>query len=225
MENKVEIGKKIRNKRLTLNLRMDDVAKQVGIARSTLWSIENGNGHYTIDTLLKLLSVLNMSISLDKQEDKTRIRATRINTVLDRKINRFIIICVEQYAASVNKSSGITYNELNEAGIIDELKEDYEDMHGMSTYCINEYINKRLDLNAMVKEIENNQHILSKTILITQTIELIAKKYKLSIDEARNNFYSSKVIKMLDDDETGLYGESALYLLSLYEKELQQRSL
>jgi len=225
MENKVEIGKKIRNKRLTLNLRMDDVAKQVGIARSTLWSIENGNGHYTIDTLLKLLSVLNMSISLDKQEDKTRIRATRINTVLDRKINRFIIICVEQYAASVNKSSGITYNKLNEAGIINELKEDYEDMHGMSTYCINEYINKRLDLNAMVKEIENNQHILSKTILITQTIELIAKKYKLSIDEARNNFYSSKVIEMLDDDETGLYGESALYLLSLYEKELQQRSL
>ena len=225
MENKVDIGKKIKNKRLILNLRMDDVAKQVGITRSTLWSIENGKGHYTIDTLLKLLSVLNMSISLDKQEEKTRIRATRTNTVLDKKINRFIIMCVEQYAASVNKSSGITYNELNEAGIIDELKEDYEDMHGMSTYSINEYINKRLDLNAMVKEIENNQHILSKTILITQTIELIAKKYKLSIDEARNNFYSSKVIEMLDDDETGLYGESALYLLSLYEKELQQRLL
>ena len=225
MENKVDIGKKIKNKRLILNLRMDDVAKQVGITRSTLWTIENGKGNCTIDTLLKLLSVLNMSISLDKQEEKTRIRATRINTLLDKKINRFIIMCVEQYAASVNKSSGITYNELNEAGIINELEEFYEDMHGMSTYCINEYINKRLDLNAMVKEIENNQHILSKTILITQTIELIAKKYKLSIDEARNNFYSSKVIEMLDDDETGLYGESALYLLSLYEKELQQRSL
>lgn len=144
MENKLEIGKKLKNKRLQLNLRMDDVAKQVGITRSTLWSIESGNGHYTIDTLLKLLNVLNMSISLDKQEEKTRIRATRTNTVLDKKINRFIIMCVEQYAASVNKSSGITYNELNEAGIIDELKEDYEDMHGMSTYSINEYINKRL---------------------------------------------------------------------------------
>lgn len=221
MENKVEIGKKIRNKRLILNLRMDDVAKQVGITRSTLWSIENGNGHYTIDTLLKLLSVLNMSISLDKQEEKTRIRATRTNTVLDKKINRFIIMCVEQYAASVNKSSGITYNELNEAGIIDELKEDYEDMHGMSTYSINEYINKRLDLNAMVKEIENNQHILSKTILIMQTIELIAKKYKLSIEKARDKFYSSKIVEMLDDDETGLYGQSALYLLSLFEDELK----
>ena len=64
------------------------------------------------------------------------------------------------------------------------------------------------------------EHILSKTILISQTIELIAKKYKLTLEEARNRFYESDVIKMLDDDETGLYGESALYLLSLYENSL-----
>ena len=62
------------------------------------------------------------------------------------------------------------------------------------------------------------EHVLSKTILISQTIELIAKKYKLTIEEARDRFYKSNVIEMLDDDETGLYGESALYLLSLYEK-------
>lgn len=61
------------------------------------------------------------------------------------------------------------------------------------------------------------EHVLSKTILISQTIELIAKKYKLSIEEARNRFYESSVIEMLDDEQTGLYGESALYLLSLYE--------
>ena len=62
------------------------------------------------------------------------------------------------------------------------------------------------------------EHVLSKTILVSQVIELIAKKYKLSVGEARNRFYESDVIEMLDDDETGLYGESALYLLSLYEK-------
>ena len=62
------------------------------------------------------------------------------------------------------------------------------------------------------------EHVLSKTILITQTIELIAKKYKISVDEARDRFYKSNVIEMLDDDETGLYGESALFLLSLYEQ-------
>ncbi len=65
-------------------------------------------------------------------------------------------------------------------------------------------------------------HTISKTILISQTIELIAKKYKLSIEDARESFYNSKVIGMLDDDETGLYGESALYLLSLYEENLNK---
>lgn len=61
------------------------------------------------------------------------------------------------------------------------------------------------------------KHVLSKTILISQTIELIAKNYKLSIQDARDKFYNSEVVDLLDDDETGLYGQSALYLFSLYE--------
>ena len=123
---------------------MDDVAKEVGITRSTLWAIENGNGNYTIDTLFRLLSFLNMSIDINTQEQATRKRATRTNSALDKKINRFIVMCVEQYSSSVNQSSGTIYAELNKVGIIDELIDDYEDMHGMSTYSINEYINKRL---------------------------------------------------------------------------------
>ena len=144
MENKIQIGEKLKNKRLELNMRMDDVAKEVGITRSTLWSIENGNGNYTIDTLLKLLSFLNLSIDIDAQEQGGRRRATRTNSALDKKINRFIVMCVEQYAASTNQSSSTTYNRLLNAGIIQELKDDFEDMHGMSTYSLNEYINKRL---------------------------------------------------------------------------------
>lgn len=144
MKSKFEIGEKIKNKRLQLNLRMDDVAKEVGVTRSTLWSIENGNGNYTIDTLLRLLNFLNMSIDIDTQEQGIRRRATRTNSVLDKKINRFIVMCVEQYASSVNQSSNVVYSMLNKAGIIDELKDDYEDMHGMSTYSLNEYIGKRL---------------------------------------------------------------------------------
>lgn len=50
MENKVEIGHKIKEQRLALNLTMDEVSQKVGITRSTLWSVENGNGNYSIDT-------------------------------------------------------------------------------------------------------------------------------------------------------------------------------
>lgn len=64
-------------------------------------------------------------------------------------------------------------------------------------------------------------HVLAKTILISQTIELIAKQYNLTLDEARNSFYESDIVDLLDDDETGLYGESALYLLSLYENRIE----
>ena len=144
MDNKIEIGEKIKSKRLHLNLRMDDVAKDAAITRATLSSIENGSGNYTIDALLRVLSLLDMSIDVGALEHGTRKRATRINSGLDKKINRFIIMCIEQYAASVNKGSGVAYNELHKAGIIDELRADYEDMHGMSTYLINEYIDKRL---------------------------------------------------------------------------------
>lgn len=61
-------------------------------------------------------------------------------------------------------------------------------------------------------------HILAKTILISETIELIAKEYKISIEEARDRFFNSQIIELLEDEETGLYGESALYLLSLYKR-------
>ena len=144
METKAELGIKLKNKRLQLNLRMDDVAKEVGVTRSTLWSIEQGRGNYSIDTLLKLLSFLNLSVEVGNQKEETRQRATRTNSTLDKKINRFIVMCVEQYALYSNQNSSETYIKLNNKGIINELKTDYEDMHGMSTYSINEYIEKRL---------------------------------------------------------------------------------
>lgn len=145
MEKKYEIGKKIKEKRLELNLRMDDVAKEIGITRATLWSIENGDGNYTIDSFLKLLDLLNINLDIDTKDNKNdRRRATRANTILDKKINRFIVMCVEQYASYVNQGSSVVYKKLNDLGIIKELKDDYEDMHGMSVYLLNEYIDKRI---------------------------------------------------------------------------------
>ena len=60
-------------------------------------------------------------------------------------INRFVIMCVEQYAAFSNQSSASTYKEFLENDIISELENDYEDLHGMSTIWLNEYINGLLN--------------------------------------------------------------------------------
>ena len=139
----IEVGNKIKNKRLSLNMRMDDVARQADISRSTLWSIENGQGNYSFSLLIKILGILGMSIHVDSNESNKnhRDRATRVNTLNDKKINRFVIFTIEQYAKSVNKNSGDVYKELNKNEIINELVSDYEDLHGMSTMYLNDYIN------------------------------------------------------------------------------------
>lgn len=64
---------------------------------------------------------------------------------------------------------------------------------------------------------------LAKTLLISKVSELIAEKYRVSIDEARDLLYSSSLIDLIDDDETGLYGDSPLYVFSLFENEYKKR--
>ena len=142
MEKTELIGKIIKRKRLSLNLRMDDVAKKVGITRATLWSIEKGSGNYSINTLLAIINFLNLSLNLSdkKQTLIEKERASRLNTSKDKKINRFIIMCVEQYANSANISSREAYKKMLENNIILDLTNDYEDFHGMSNVYLNSYI-------------------------------------------------------------------------------------
>lgn len=135
----------------------------------------------------------------------------------DMDINRFLVMCIKQYASATKESSKPIYNLLSKKGILQELIDDYEDLYGMSIYSINEYISKRTGGKYNADCPESLPYDISKTIIAYKTIELIAKNYKLSIQDARDKFYNSEVVDLLDDDETGLYGQSALYLFSLYE--------
>jgi len=65
---------------------------------------------------------------------------------------------------------------------------------------------------------------LAKFVLITKVTELIAEKHHISIDEARNRLYSSRIISLIDNEETGLYGESPLYVFSLYLDEVSKKT-
>lgn len=64
-------------------------------------------------------------------------------------------------------------------------------------------------------------HTLAKTILISKVVEFISDKYHISLDEARDRLYFSDFIETINDDETGLYGESPLYVFSLYESSIK----
>ena len=140
------LGKMIKEKRLAQNLRMDDVARKAGISRVTLWSIEKGEGNCSLSSLLRVMDVLGLRMAVENQcsLERERDRATRANTVLSKKINRFIIMCVEQYALFSGSRSDVIYKEMERKGILDELESDYEDLHGMSAVYLNDYLKARM---------------------------------------------------------------------------------
>lgn len=140
------LGKMIKEKRLAQNLRMDDVARKAGISRVTLWSIEKGEGNCSLSSLLRVMDVLGLRMTVENQSslENERVRATRANTVLSKKINRFIIMCVEQYALFSGSRSDVIYKEMERKGILDELESDYEDLHGMSAVYLNDYLKARM---------------------------------------------------------------------------------
>jgi hypothetical protein len=64
-------------------------------------------------------------------------------------------------------------------------------------------------------------HGLIKATIIPEIVHLIEEKYSVNEDKALEMFYSSLTAASLADDETGLYGQSALYIFSLVEDELE----
>ena len=141
----IRLGNEIKQRRLALNLRMEDVAKAAGITRSTLWSLEKGTSNCGIQSVLRVLEVLGLSLDIKNNASAERRRATRRNLLLDKKINRFVVMCIEQYAKHANKPSQEIYEEMRGAGIIDDLETDYEDLHGMSTAYLNDYFDALIE--------------------------------------------------------------------------------
>ena len=146
MENKVFIGEAIKNKRIALNLTSEQLANACGISRSTLFSIENATGNYTIDALISVFNKLSLNLDIInvKKAEKVRKRASRINTKLDKKINRFVIMCVELYCTAKGKTSDELYPVLEKKSVISDLEDEYDFFHTLSSELINDYIDARL---------------------------------------------------------------------------------
>ncbi len=142
METALIIGKQIRENRLSMNLRMSDLAKKTDITRATLSSIENGKANCSIKTLLKLIDALGMQIDISNTEKHciNRSRASRTNTARDKKINSFLVFCVEQYASFANVSGSQAFKKMKETDLIDWIIFDYDDLHGYSTEYLNNFI-------------------------------------------------------------------------------------
>ena len=142
-----QIGQTIKECRLAKNLRMEDVAREAKISRVTLYNIEKGTENYSISAMMNVLKVLDLYLDLGNVVSKSRERerATRLITAYDKKINHFVVMCVEQYAASINQPSEIVYKRMMDSGVVSYLINDYEDLHGMSTPFLNQFIGGLLE--------------------------------------------------------------------------------
>ncbi len=62
-------------------------------------------------------------------------------------------------------------------------------------------------------------HATIRATLIPEVVRLISDKYQLTESEALDRFYTSETAAALSDSETGLYGQSALFIFGLYCQE------
>jgi len=63
-------------------------------------------------------------------------------------------------------------------------------------------------------------HEAVKALLVPDIVRLISEKYQISEKDALDRFYASATAVNFGDDETGLYGQSALFIFSLYLEEV-----
>jgi hypothetical protein len=60
---------------------------------------------------------------------------------------------------------------------------------------------------------------LYNATVIPEIIKLISKEKNITEQESFDLFYRSKTLKLLNDEETGLYGQSALFIFSIFMQE------
>ena len=60
------------------------------------------------------------------------------------------------------------------------------------------------------------EHCLVRATVIPQIVTILSRYYRTGLDETLRRFYESKTAANYADDETGLYGQSALFIAGMF---------
>ena len=134
----------------------------------------------------------------------------------------FKAFCVEFYANHTGKTGPEVYAEFEKSGLLKELDDDYEDLHGMGMEALMQMFDEYLKANE-VKSPKCEHHQV-RALIIPEVARLIAKRFGISEGEALSRFYKSATAQNLADEENGLYGQSALFIFGQYLEEMEVRS-
>lgn len=64
------------------------------------------------------------------------------------------------------------------------------------------------------------EHYLIRATIIPEIVKMVQDYYHFTEAEALKAFYESATGASLADDDTGLYGQSPLYIFGLYNQEM-----
>ena len=131
----------------------------------------------------------------------------------------FQAFCIEFYSKHIQKPSPEVYALFARSGLLDMLKTDYDDLHGMGMEALmqffDEYLAKEL-ASPETMNAETIEHCQVRSINIPEIVKILCHYYNISEDEALKRFYESATGANYADDETGLYGQSALHIAGLF---------
>ena len=131
----------------------------------------------------------------------------------------FQTFCIEFYSKHIQKPSPEVYALFAQSGLLDMLKTDYDDLHGMGMEALrqffDEYLAKELS-SPETMNAETIEHCQVRSINVPEIVKILCRYYNISEDEALKRFYESATGANYADDETGLYGQSALHIAGLF---------
>lgn len=67
-------------------------------------------------------------------------------------------------------------------------------------------------------------HATVRATILPEIVRMISDTYQISEKEAMEHFYTSAIGASFADDETGLYGQSPLYIFQLYKEEVEENN-
>ena len=131
----------------------------------------------------------------------------------------FQAFCIEFYSKHIQKPSPEVYALFAKSGLLDMLKTDYDDLHGMGMEALmqffDEYFAKELS-SPETMNAETIEHCQVRSINVPEIVKILCRYYSICEDEALKRFYESATGANYADDETGLYGQSALHIAGLF---------
>ena len=139
----------------------------------------------------------------------------------------FKAFCIEFYANHIGKTGSQVYDLFERSGLLKELDDDYEDLHGMGMEALMQMFDEWLG-KAVVNISEERtkcEHHLVRATLVPEIVQLIAKHFHISEELALARFYKSATAENLADEENGLYGQSALFIFGQYLEECEYKGL